>query len=68
MEIRFTEHAERKFEVLRRHGFQISKEDVIQTLRTPEKVSRGWKGRLVERDEAKVVVMFYPARRERYEG
>jgi len=57
---------------------------VIQTLRKPEKVSRGWKGRLVascpinaehvlrviyeKRDEERMVVTFYPARSERYEG
>lgn len=38
MEIRFTHHAERKFEVLARHGVHISRAKVIDTLRNPQRV------------------------------
>lgn len=38
MEIRFTHHAERKFDILERHGVQISHEKVIDTLRNPTRV------------------------------
>ena len=62
----------------------VRKEDVIKTVKEPEKVEKGRKGRMIaqrtidvehvlrvvyeEKDNEIVVITFYPARRERYEG
>ena len=40
-------HAEEKFEILRRHGFVVSKRQVSETLRRPDKVEEGFRGRKV---------------------
>jgi hypothetical protein len=77
-------HAEDKFEILRRHGFVVSKRQVRETLRRPEKVEEGFRGRKIaqrritekhvlrvvyeERQEEIGVVTFYPGRRSRYES
>ena len=77
-------HAEEKFEILRRHGFVVSKRQVRETLQRPEKVEEGFRGRKVaqrritERHVLRVVyeerrreirvVTFYPGRRSRYES
>jgi hypothetical protein len=37
-------HADEKFEILRRHGFVVSKRQVRETLRKPEKVEEGFEG------------------------
>jgi len=36
----FTKHAKDKFEVLRRHGFLVSKDQVLRTLKNPEFTDR----------------------------
>ena len=77
-------HAEEKFEILRRHGFVVSKRQVSETLRRPDKVEEGFRGRKVaqrrisekhvlrvvyEEEEKQIgVVTFYPGRRSRYES
>jgi hypothetical protein len=77
-------HAEEKFEILKRHGVVVSKRQVRETLRKPEKVDEGFRGRKVaqrkisekhvlrvvyeETQKELVVVTFYPGRRSRYEG
>lgn len=77
-------HAEEKFEILRRHGFVVSKRQVRETLRRPEKVDEGFRGRKIaqrrisekhvlrvvyeERQKEIGVVTFYPGRRSRYES
>jgi len=77
-------HAEEKFEILRRHGFVVSKRQVGETLRRPEKVEPGFRGRKIaqrrisEEHVLRVVyeegrreirvVTFYPGRRSRYES
>ena len=77
-------HAEEKFEILRRHGFVVSKKQVRETLQRPEKVEEGFRGRKVaqrrisekhvlrvvyeERQKEIGVVTFYPGRRSRYES
>jgi len=82
--VEFTNHAERKFEILKRLGFEVSRDFVIRVLASPERVERCWKGRFIawsslnrkhvlrvvyeEVGDKKVVVTFYPARRARYEG
>ncbi|GIX46978.1 MAG: DUF4258 domain-containing protein [Candidatus Tectimicrobiota bacterium] len=84
MKVRYTRHAEQKFEVLRRHGFEVKKEPVEETLRQPQAVIPQERGRFIaqrtvsdrhllrvvyrEEGETKVVITFYPVRRERYEG
>jgi len=40
-------HAEEKFEILRRHGFVVSKRQVRETLQRPEKIEEGFRGRNV---------------------
>ena len=73
-------HAEEKFELLRKHGFVVSK----RQLQRPEKVEEGFRGRKVaqrrisEKHVLRVVyeegqrqikvVTFYPGRRSRYES
>ena len=77
-------HADDKFEILRRHGFVVSKRQVRETLRKPEKVEEGFRGRKIaqrrisEEHVLRVVyeegrreirvVTFYPGRRSRYES
>ncbi len=43
----YESHAEEKFEILRRHGFVVSKRQVSETLRRPDKVEEGFRGRKV---------------------
>jgi hypothetical protein len=43
----YGDHADEKFEILRRHGFVVSKRQVRETLRKPEKVEEGFRGRKV---------------------
>lgn len=75
--IKFVPHAEAKFEVLSRHEFSVTRDQVIQTLTDPDSISEGRKGRRVaqrgvdeghaEESENDVsVVTFYPGRRSRY--
>ncbi len=79
----FSTHAEDKFLILKRHGFVVSKRKVLETLKNPDKVEPGYKGRKVAQkiiDETHVlrvvfeemsdkmrVITFYPGRRDRYE-
>ena len=82
-EIIFSGHAETKFEVLREHGFEVSRDVVLCAVRKPDKVEPGHKGRKVaqvnvsathvirviyeEQRAAIKVITFYPGRRNRYE-
>jgi Txe/YoeB family toxin of Txe-Axe toxin-antitoxin module len=77
-------HAQEKFEILKRHGFVVSKRQVRETLQRPEKIEEGFRGRKVaqrrisEKHVLRVVyeegqreirvVTFYPGRRSRYES
>lgn len=36
----FTKHAEHKFEILKRHGVDISRDKVIETLEKPDHIDR----------------------------
>jgi hypothetical protein len=38
-------HAQEKFEILKRHGFVVSKRQVRETLQRPEKIEEGFRGR-----------------------
>ena len=82
--VRFTAYAKGKFIFLREHGFQVEEALVARTVQEPEHVSRGQMGRWVaqrgisehhllrviyeEGPHERVVVTFYPARRNRYES
>ena len=81
--IRFTLHALFKFEILRAHGLQIDQDTVLEIVRHPGRVDRGYGGRWVaqgpldgervlrvvceEEQGETVIVTFYPGRRSRYE-
>jgi len=82
--VEFTDHAMRKFEILKRLGFSVAMSEVVRVVESPERVDVGWKGRFIASarlnrehvlrvvyekvGDRKVVVTFYPARRERFEG
>jgi hypothetical protein len=82
--VEFTDHAMRKFEILKRSGLSLSIKQVVRVVENPERVDVGWKGRFIASaklnkkhvlrvvyekvGDRKLVVTFYPARRERYEG
>ncbi|MCZ7574881.1 MAG: hypothetical protein M5U01_40540 [Ardenticatenaceae bacterium] len=82
--ITYTRHARSKFELLRRHGFEVTPEQVEETILQPETVipqvgskfiaQRGITQQHVlrvvyrEEGETRIVITFYPGRRERYEG
>lgn len=82
--IRFTSHAEEKFVILATHGCMVTRDQVLETLRQPERIVEGYKGRrvaqgplsmnhllnvvFVETETEIIVVTFYPGRRARYEG
>lgn len=83
MALVYSPHAELKFRIFKRHGVNISKSQVEDTVLIPDKVTKGRKGRLVaqkvmdkehllrviyEESENIEIVTFYPARRKRYEG
>jgi hypothetical protein len=81
--ILFTKHAENKFEVLEKHKFSVSKNQVIDTIRNPElidksrpplliaqrKIDRNYVLRVVYKQEfgTITVITFYPGRRKQYE-
>ena len=80
--IRFTKHAVEKFEVLVHYGFKVRKEDVIETILSPERLDEKsgqfFATRLTNskhalrvvyesRKDYLVVITFYPIRRERYD-
>jgi len=80
----YGDHAREKFTILRRHGFEVSRRQVSNTVRKPDKVEDGYKGRKVAQrgiSETHVlrvvyedspqeikIVTFYPGRKDRYEG
>lgn len=83
MAVRFTRHAEYKFEVLRAHGFPVTSEQVVDALMRPDRVIPQSEGRMIAQKRLTekyvlrviyrtegddvVVITFYPGRRERYE-
>lgn len=82
-EIEFSLHSLLKLEILKLHGFNISKEMVEDIVRFPDIIEDGYKGRLVAqrgiddshvvrvvyetRAEKPYVITVYPGRRSRYE-
>ncbi len=82
MAVRFTQHAREKFEILARHSFAVTEAQVIEAVIAPDRIETdrdppvAQKGfdeqhvlRVVFRVEGdnKVVITFYPGRRQRYE-
>jgi hypothetical protein len=81
--IEFSPHSLLKIEILRSHGMDVSKEIVENVVRTPDRIDKGYKERLIAQkgfDATHVlrviyetlpdkiyVVTLYPARRSRYE-
>jgi len=79
----FTEHAENKFEILKRHKFLITRKQVLETVEKPElidksrlplliaqrKIDRDHVLRVVYKKEFGVIkiITFYPGRRKQYE-
>ncbi len=79
MDIVYTKHAIFKFEILAKHGFNVTKEQIEETIRQPNKLMVGKMGRLIAQkaiDEAHLirviyikendevkVITFYPTRR-----
>jgi len=76
--IHFTKHAREKFDILKEHKFQISREQVIQTINNPELIDRSryplliaqkqintnYVLRIVYKKENsnKIIITFYPGR------
>jgi hypothetical protein len=82
MPVRFTQHAREKFEILARHNFVVTEAQVVEALTSPDKVDTDREPmvaqkvfdekhvlRVVFRVEGddKVIITFYPGRRQRYE-
>ncbi len=83
MEILFTKHAEEKFAILRNHGVDVSKKDVLDVLSDPAAIDRSRlpliisQGSLDEthvlrvvyrkEENRKIVITFYPGRKSHYE-
>ena len=79
----YTRHAQVKFAVLARHGFEVTPQQVEETVARPDRVISQPGGRMLAQkgigerhvlrviyrstDEERVVITFYPGRRERYE-
>jgi len=83
MQVRFTMHALRKFAVLRRHGFRVSKQRVVRVVEKPDLVDysrlplliaqSGYDtGRVLRvvykiKGNTMVVITFYPGMKSQYE-
>lgn len=82
--INYTNHARAKFALLQRYGFEITTDQVAQTVLKPDKVFLQSGNRFIaqktlterhvlrvvyrEEGETRTVITFYPGRRERYEN
>jgi uncharacterized DUF497 family protein len=81
--IKFSDHALSKFEILKKHGLLLNKESIVRTIESADKAEKGYKNRFValsKLDDIHVlrvvyekynndilVITFYPARSSRYE-
>lgn len=80
----YTQHARAKFEILKRHGFMVTSDQVEATLNQPDDIIAQTGGRFIaqksitelhvhrviyrEEEDNRVVITFYPGRRDRYES
>lgn len=81
--ILFTKHALRKFSTLQRHGIQLTKTQVLNALRFPEKIDISRLPLYIaqitldskhvlrvvykKEDNQKIIITFYPGRRTQYD-
>jgi uncharacterized DUF497 family protein len=81
--IKYTNHAEIKFNVLKKYGIDYSKSQIENILQNPEKVEDSRKNRKIAQKQVNsthlirvvyeengddiIIITFYPARRKRYE-
>ena len=81
--IHFTKHANEKFDILREHRFVVTKNQVIKTIESPDRIDRSRYPlyiaqrkmnathvlRVVYKMEGsnKIIITFYPGRRNQYE-
>ena len=79
MGIVYTEHSIFKFEILAKHGFNVTKEQIEEAIRQPDKLMAGKMGRLIaqktidkvhlirviytKENDEVKVITFYPTRR-----
>ncbi len=83
MAIRFTKHARAKFEVLARHGFVVTEAQVADALSSPDAIDFDQDPPIAQKrfdedhvlrvvfrleGDDRVVITFYPGRRQRYEN
>jgi len=82
-EIRFSDHAKLKMEILANHAVTIDPNFVIETVRSPDKLETGEEGKLIaqkglnenlvlrvvyrEFNAFILIITLYPGRRSRYE-
>ena len=83
MVVHFTKHAEEKFKILKRHGFDVSKILVSETVKNPDFINYSrWPIKIAQRefdktrvlrvvykqsDEIITIITFYPGRKTQYE-
>lgn len=81
--IRFTKHALEKFEILRHHGFLVSKNAVVKAVRNPDLIDHSRAPlkiaqrrfdkdhvlRIVYKEDGdmRIIITFYPGRKIQYE-
>jgi len=81
--IHFTKHAREKFDILKEHKFEISREQVIETINNPELIDRSRFPLLIAQKQIninhilrvvykkennnKIIITFYPGRIKQYE-
>lgn len=81
--IHFTKHAREKFDILKEHKFEISREQVIETMNNPELIDRSRFPLLIAQKQInanhvlrvvykkensnKIIITFYPGRIKKYE-
>ncbi len=80
----FSYHSLEKIKILKEHGFNITKKDILSVIRNPDKILMGYKGRKISQkiinselllrvvflkgDNIIKVITIYPGRRDRYEN
>jgi uncharacterized DUF497 family protein len=84
MKLVYTTHARQKFQILERHDCIFTEDAIRKTVEEPESVRDGSRNRLIaqravnkrhllrviyeKQGDDIIIITFYPARRERYEG
>jgi hypothetical protein len=79
----FCSHAEEKFNILKKHGFPISRKQILDALNKPDKIENSYGGRYIaqkiidqdhvirvvyeKKGRTNLIITFYPGRRNYYE-